>query len=66
MDEDYREKEQYCLDILAVLEKLGAGECTIKGLLQFELYESREALKKSTDAKVSEIIITTSLLTLTS
>lgn len=44
--EDFLEKESYCEDLLALLETMGAGESTIKGLLQFELFKTREALKR--------------------
>lgn len=40
------EKEVFCEDLLALLGVMGAGESTIKGLLQFELFKTREALKK--------------------
>lgn len=51
--EDFLEKELYCEDLLALLETMGAGESTIKGLLQFELFKTREALKRLSKASVS-------------
>lgn len=46
------EKERYCEDLLALLKIMGAGESTIKGLLQFELFKTREAMKSLTKASV--------------
>lgn len=46
------EKERYCQDLLALLKIMGAGESTIKGLLQFELFKTREAMKNLTKALV--------------
>lgn len=50
--EDYLEKERYCEDLLALLKTMGAGESTIKGLLQFELFKTREMFKKLASSSV--------------
>lgn len=31
-------KEKFCKDMLDLIEKLGVGQCKMKGLLMYELY----------------------------
>lgn len=50
--EDFLEKEQYCEELLELLGVMGSGESTIKGLLQFELFKTREALKRLTKDQI--------------
>lgn len=40
-----RQKLKYCEDIMLVLEKLKAGECTLKTLLVEEIRETEKLLK---------------------
>ncbi|XP_055712974.1 SET domain-containing protein SmydA-8 isoform X2 [Phlebotomus papatasi] len=44
--EDFQVKEKFCLELMGLLEQMGAGECTIKALIYFELYKCREQLVK--------------------
>ncbi|XP_059612822.1 SET domain-containing protein SmydA-8 [Phlebotomus argentipes] len=44
--EEFQAKEKFCLELMGLLEQMGAGECTIKALIYFELYKCREQLVK--------------------
>lgn len=39
--------KKFCEDILKILDKLGAGECSLKGFLAHKLYTVRQRLKTS-------------------
>lgn len=55
--EDYLEKQGYCEDLLQLLDIMDSGESTIKGLLQFELFKTREALNKLKNNSVSLVCL---------
>lgn len=42
--EDYEDIEQYCLDVLRIIERLTVGECFVKGLLYHELLTAKMKL----------------------
>lgn len=39
--------KRFCEDVLRLLDKLGAGECSLKGFLTHKLYTVRKNLKAS-------------------
>lgn len=44
-------KAKFCVDILNILKTLGTGECNLKGLINYELYNCYKMLmpKKSSE-----------------
>lgn len=44
--EDYLDKEQYCLDLLNLIQTLNLGECVKAGVLYFELYKCQQEIQK--------------------
>ncbi|KAJ6637188.1 SET domain-containing protein SmydA-8, isoform B [Pseudolycoriella hygida] len=47
--------EKYCLDVLQLLEKLQAGECTLKGIIQYKLFQCRQLIANTRKYSKSEI-----------
>lgn len=47
--------EKYCGDILQILERLQAGECTLKGLVEFKLFQCRQLLLDTGKYSMSEV-----------
>ncbi|XP_055681133.1 SET domain-containing protein SmydA-8 isoform X1 [Lutzomyia longipalpis] len=65
--EDLQAKEKFCLELMELLEQMGAGECTIKALIYFELYKCRDQLaklqpKEDEEQEVSNRILNRKLL----
>lgn len=47
--------EKYCLDILQLLEKLQAGECTLKGFVEFKLFQCRQLVMDTGKYSLTEV-----------
>lgn len=52
---DCRLIEKYCGDILQILERLQAGECTLKGLVEFKLFQCRQLFLDIGKYSMSEV-----------
>lgn len=50
--------EKYCGDILQLLEKLQAGECTMKGFIEFKLFQCRQLILDTGKYSMSEVRFT--------
>lgn len=47
--------ERYCGDILQLLERLQAGECTLKGLVEFKLFQCRQLILDTGKYSMDEV-----------
>lgn len=53
--EDYEDIEQYCYDVLKIIDRLAVGECFVKGLLYHEILTAKVKLAELRDQVFDDV-----------
>lgn len=53
--EDYEDIEQYCYDVLEIIDRLAVGECFVKGLLYHEILTAKVKLAELRDQVFDDV-----------